>query len=70
MSKTVSSQYKNNSTVQNNFLDQIAAASGKDKQVTVVTDAQAFVATGFTTFARWADILSDVSEVASTFTFR
>ncbi|MEI7215377.1 IS4 family transposase, partial [Pectobacterium versatile] len=39
MSKVVSSQYQNNSTVQNDFLDQMAAAIGKDKQVIVVTDA-------------------------------
>ncbi|WP_174872016.1 IS4 family transposase [Pectobacterium polaris] len=39
MSKVISSQYQNNATVQNDFLDQMAAAIGKDKQVIVVTDA-------------------------------
>ncbi|MER3384481.1 IS4 family transposase [Pectobacterium aroidearum] len=39
MSKVISSQYQNNATVQNEFLDQMAAAIGKDKQVIVVTDA-------------------------------
>ncbi|WP_042859788.1 IS4 family transposase [Dickeya sp. NCPPB 3274] len=39
MSKVISSRYQNNSTVQNAFLDQMAAAIGKDKQVIIVTDA-------------------------------
>ncbi|WP_414848925.1 IS4 family transposase, partial [Kosakonia quasisacchari] len=39
MSKVISSRYQNNSAVQNDFLDQMAAAIGKDKQVIIVTDA-------------------------------
>lgn len=39
MSKVISSRYQNNSAVQNAFLDQMAAAIGKDKQVIIVTDA-------------------------------
>jgi len=31
MSKVISSRFQNNSTVQNDFLDQMAAAIGKDK---------------------------------------
>ena len=38
MSKVISSRFQNNSTVQNDFLDQMAAAIGKDKQVIIVTD--------------------------------
>lgn len=37
--KVISSQYQNNATVQNDFLDQMAAAISKDKKVIVVTDA-------------------------------
>ncbi|WP_137903845.1 IS4 family transposase [Enterobacter sp. 2VL] len=39
MSTVISSRYQNNSAVQNAFLDQMAAAIGKDKQVIIVTDA-------------------------------
>lgn len=39
MSKVISSRYQNNSAVQNAFLDQMAVAIGKDKQVIIVTDA-------------------------------
>lgn len=39
MSKVLTSRYQNNSAVQNAFLDQMAAAIGRDKQVIIVTDA-------------------------------
>ncbi|QLR44117.1 IS4 family transposase [Enterobacter sp. RHBSTW-00994] len=39
MSKVISSRYQNNSAIQNAFLDQMATAVGKDKQVIIVTDA-------------------------------
>lgn len=38
MSKVISSRFQNNSTVQNDFLEQMAAAIGNDKQVIIVTD--------------------------------
>lgn len=39
MSKVISSRYQNNSIIQNAFLDQMAAAIDKEKQVIIVTDA-------------------------------